>query len=122
MKHALRMIGYGIGGLAVAAALSLGAFALAGNDISEPVQAPGLPAATVAPHDRKPPADAESPKPSDHGSPNASPTLSDDHGGTGSGGSTPSPSENSGSGSTPTGTPSGSGGEHDDSRPGGEDD
>ncbi len=122
MKHALRIIGYGIGGLAVAAALSLGAFALAGSDISEPIQPLGLPAATAAPHDRKPPVDTESPKPNRFNSPESGPTQSDD-GATGSGSPASSPSVSSGSGSTPTATGTGSadGRERDDSRSGGDD-
>lgn len=45
MKSALKLVVLGVGGLALAVALSLGAFALAGHSLSEPGTAVQIPAA-----------------------------------------------------------------------------
>ena len=89
MKHILTVVALGLGGLALAVALSLGAFALAGHPLGEPATAVRVPAAG---HSNGPSGDSHSPSPTttpfpspsdDHGG--GSPSPGDDHGGTGHG-------------------------------------
>jgi hypothetical protein len=132
-KEVLRAIALGIGGLVVALVLTVGAFAIAGQDISQPA---GVPIITVTPspssgqhgtedeHSPDPnetastsvddhgaganPDDggaAATEGPDDHGS--GSGSGSDDHGGS-SGSSSPGSGSSSGSGSDPSGSGSGS--------------
>ena len=79
-RDVLRAIALGIGGLVVALVLTLGAFAIAGQDISEPAGVPMLtvtPSSTASEHDTGD--DERSPDPRETASPSV-----DDHGGSGS--------------------------------------
>ncbi len=109
MRRALAVVGYGLAGLAVAIGLALGAFALAGQEISEPAAPPVFtpaPTAVPSPADDRPSPSKESETPS--------PSF-DDHGGDADG------SDNSGPGGGGE-DHSGSGGDEDNSGPGGGDD
>jgi hypothetical protein len=107
MKRILTMIGLGIGGLVIATAMTLGALALAGNDLGDVVH-PRLDQATEQP--------THTPSSDDHGSSTASPSV-DDHGGA-SPGASPSVDDHGGSGSgsgggdDSSGHGSGSGSDH----------
>lgn len=95
MKRTLTIIGLGVAGIVLAVALSVGAFALVGDPLSEPattIQVPTSPTedrATPTPTDRPP------------GTPSSSASPSDDHGGnsgTGGGGGSGSGDDHGGSG------------------------
>lgn len=90
MKRLLTMIGLGMGGLALAISLSLGAFALAGRSLGEPA-AVRISQVSIKEHVKPGKASVTS-APDQHasGSPTASPA--DDHGGPTDGGGRPSPS------------------------------
>jgi hypothetical protein len=103
MKRSLVVLGYGLGGILVALALSWGAFALAGRQIGEPAT-PVEPAFSLS----------ESPTPS--GEPSSEPTESHSHEPGNEPTSSPS-HDDSGSGSGSGGSDHPSGG-----HPGGEDD
>lgn len=114
MKKVIGLVVLGIGGLAAAVALTVGALALAGDDVGSVVQP------TVLPSGSRSPTPSTS-KAEDHRSPTPSPSV-DDHGGA-SGTDDPSGSDdNSGSGSSGSGSSdsgsgssgSGSGDSHDD--------
>ena len=103
MKRTLTIIGLAIAGIVLAVALSVGAFALVGDPLSEPATTIHVPAsATQSPsQDRATPSATDRPStPSASATPSASP--SDDHGGNsgsgGGGGSEPG-DDNSGHGS-----------------------
>ncbi len=137
MKHALRIVAYGVGGLLVAIGLTFGAYGLAGNEISHPagpveINRHGeVVPAEDATHER------ESPKPerSNDQSPSPEPTEQpsgneggDDHGGEDRESPTPEPTEDHEGGGTGSGD-SGSGdsgsdesGSDDEPEGGGEDD
>jgi hypothetical protein len=118
MKKTIGMVLLGIGGLAAAIALTVGALALAGDDVGSVVQP------TLDPSSAGGSAETRSPSPSvddhgDDGTTTASPSV-DDHGGGGSGSDDPSGSDdhsgsgsgsgsdsNSGSGSSGSGSGSG---------------
>jgi hypothetical protein len=116
MKKAIGMVLLGLGGLAAAIALTVGALALAGDDVGTVVQ-PTLESSSSGGS----PSQTRSPSPSvdDHGSDDGTSTASssvDDHGGGGSGSDDPSGSDdhsgsgsgsNSGSGSSNSGSGSG---------------
>lgn len=140
-RDLVRAIALGIGGLVVAVVLTVGAFAIAGQDISQPA---GVPTLTTTPSpDRQRNDDERSPDPKETASPSVadhrgdsgsddggstategpddrgSGSGSDDHGGSGdSSGSGSDSGSNSGSGSDSSGSGSGSGsddsGEHGD--------
>jgi hypothetical protein len=116
MKKTIGMVLLGLGGLAAAIALTVGALALAGDDVGSVVQ-PTLESSSSGGS----PSQTRSPSPSvdDHGSDDGTSTASpsvDDHGGGGSGSDDPSGSDdhsgsgsgsNSGSGSSNSGSGSG---------------
>lgn len=106
MKKVIGMVVLGIAGLAAAIALTVGALALAGDNVGSVVQP------TLVPSESR----SHSPSPSkgdDHASPTPSPSV-DDHGGA-SGADDPSGSDdNSGSGSDNSGPGSGDSGSYDD--------
>jgi hypothetical protein len=123
MRRWLAVVGFGIAGILVAIALSLGAFALAGKDIGEPASTVNIVAST--------------PTPERSGSPKPEQTEQPGHKDDKAGGSTPTATVDDpggGSGSTEGGTPStsgpgesgsdssGSGSEHGGSDDHGEDD
>jgi hypothetical protein len=105
MKRSVLIAILGIAGLVGATAMTLGALALAGNDIGEVVHPRLVDASQTASHVPTPSSSpgAQSPSVDDHGG--ASPSV-DDHGGGGSGSGS---SSGSGSGS---GDGSGSGSNH----------
>ena len=114
MKKVIGLVVLGIGGLAVAIALTVGALALAGSDVGSVVQPTLLPSRSGS--------GAPSPsKVDDHASSTPSPSV-DDHGGASGPGDSPSADDNSGPGSPGSGSSgsasdssgSGSGGSHDD--------
>jgi hypothetical protein len=81
MKGVLKIVAYGLGGLALALALSLGAIAIAGRSLGEPP--PPLRVPTTDQGHLTTPGATRSPKPSvgdDHGGQSPSATPSDDHG------------------------------------------
>lgn len=88
------MVVLGIGGLAAAIALTVGALALAGNDVGSVVQP------TLVPSASRSPSSALSPSGDDDPSSTPSPSV-DDHGGDAD------PDDNSGSGSDSSGSGSG---------------
>lgn len=113
-RKVLEAIALGVGGLIVALVLTLGAFAIAGQDISQPAGAPMFTAPPASPSpthdgdDRRSPDPEASPSKGDGGSAVASPAPesgAEDHGGgsgssrEGSGGSDDGASVSSGSGS-----------------------
>jgi hypothetical protein len=102
MKRIITMIVLGVGGLIAAIALTLGALALAGNDLGDAMR-PRLDQATEQP--------THSPKPDDHRSPSATPSV-DAHGSASA--SASEPGDDRGSGSLPgSGSgDSGSGSDH----------
>ena len=125
MKRALVVVGYGIAGLAVAVGLTVGAFAIAGAEISQPASQVNITLTTASPSlSPTPSAVHHEGKSHDAGSDNVggspSPSI-DDNGGSGSGsGTSPissgSESSSSDSGSSDSGSEdhsgSGSGDEH----------
>ena len=136
-RDVVRAIALGIGGLVVAIVLTAGAFAIAGQDISQPAGVPTLAATQSPDHERDDDSRSPDPKktaspsvddhgggsgsddggstategPDDHGSGSGS----DDHGGSGgssgsgSGSGSNTSGSNSGSGSDSSGSGSGSG-------------
>ena len=100
MKRTLTIIGLGVAGIVLAVALSVGAFALVGDPLSEPattIQVPASPTPSPT-EDRATPAPTNRPSTPRHSS-SASP--SDDHGGnsgTGGGGGSGSGDDHGGSG------------------------
>ena len=99
MKRTLTIIGLAIAGIVLAVALSVGAFALVGDPLSEPATTIQVPTnATRSPsEDHTTPSPTDRPStPSETASPTASP--SDDHGGDGgtSGGGEPEPGDDHG--------------------------
>jgi hypothetical protein len=109
MKKTLRIVGYGIAGLIIAVGLTVGAFAIAGADISQPASPVG-PSATPATPSLSP-----TPSPGDDGRGH---DIGDDHGGSGS----PSPSIDDHGGSHPSGSGSDDAGSGSDSSGSGSDD
>jgi hypothetical protein len=113
MKRVVAMIVLGIGGLAAAIALTVGALALAG-DVGSLVQ-PNLSGSASgsrspsASEDDDPLSETPSPSVDDHGGGSDDSSGSDD-----SGGNSGSGSDNSGSGSDNSGSGSGDSGSHDD--------
>jgi len=113
MKKAIGMVLLGLGGLAAAIALTVGALALAGDDVGSVVQ-PTLDSSSSGGSSGE--TRSQSPSVDDHGddgTTTASPSA-DDHGGGGSGSDDPSGSDdhsgsgsNSGSGSSNSGSGSG---------------
>ena len=110
MKRVIGLVVLGIGGLAAAIALTVGALALAGSDVGSVVQPTLVPSGSGS--------GAANPSMGDD-DPSSTPSPSvDDHGGAGS----PSPDDHSGSGSSGSGSSgsgsgssgSGSGDSHDD--------
>lgn len=107
MRRGLLLVGFGLGGLALALGLTLAAFALTGDDLGTPGNAIVTPSASG--HDR-----TETPSPRSEATPSARPSASasDDHGGHGAepgddhGGSG---SDDSGSGSSGSGSDDSSG-------------
>lgn len=118
MKKVVGLIVLGIGGLAVAIALTVGALALAGSDVGSVVQ-PALTPSNAGSRAPGPSAgddrSSSTPSPSvdDHGGASGAPG-SDDHSGSGSSGSGSSGSGSSGSGSGGSGSESSGSGSHDD--------
>lgn len=113
MKRVIAMIVLGIGGLAAAIALTVGALALAG-DVGQVVQPSFAGSASASRSPRASAEDegrAETPSPSvdDHGGGSDDPAGSDD-----SGGNSGSGSDSSGSGSSGSGSGSDDSGSHDD--------
>jgi hypothetical protein len=102
-RSLLRAIALGIGGLVVAMVLTLGAFAIAGQDISQPAGVPMFTAPSASPSPGHDGDDHRSPDPKA----SKSPSSGDDHGG----GVQPSP----GGGADDHGGGSGSGGSDDGS-------
>lgn len=101
MKKVIGMVVLGIGGLAAAIALTVGALALAGDNVGSVVQP------TLVPSESR----SQSPslsKGDDHLSPTPSASV-DDHGG-----ASASPDDHSGSGSDGSGPGSGDSGSYDD--------
>ncbi len=119
MKRIVTMIVLGIGGLVIATAMTLGALALAGNDLGDVVhprlgQGTQQPTSTPSPDDHT--SSSASPSVDDHGgtSPGASPSV-DDHGSGGSSGSDGSSGPSGDSGSSGPSGDSGSSGSSGDS-------
>jgi hypothetical protein len=87
MKSSLRAFLFGFLGVAVAVALSFGAFALAGRSIGEPARlrivSPSDPTVAPSPPDDPTPGPSESKIPPATDSPTATASVSDDHGGHG---------------------------------------
>jgi hypothetical protein len=114
MKRVVAMIVLGIGGLAAAIALTVGALALAGDvgTITQP-RLEGSSSPSTSPSDSRDDVRTETPSPSvdDHGRGPDDPAGSEDNSGSGSGssgsGSSGSGSDGSGSGSDDSGTHSG---------------
>jgi hypothetical protein len=116
VKKVIGMVVLGIGGLAAAIALTVGALALAGDNVGTVVQP------TLVPSETRSRSSSPS-KGDDHPSPTPSPSV-DDHGGASvaddpsgsddNSGSESSGSESSGSGSDSSGSGSGDSGSHDD--------
>jgi hypothetical protein len=112
MKKTIGMVLLGLGGLVAAIALTVGALALAGDDVGSVVQTTLEPSSSAGSS-----AQTRSPSPSvdDHGGDDGTSTASpsaDDHGGGGSGsddhsGSGSGSGSNSGSGSSGSGSGSG---------------
>jgi hypothetical protein len=94
MKRVVTMIVLGIGGLVAATAMTVGALALAGNDLGDVVH-PRLDQTTDGP--------SHTPSSDDHGSSTASPSV-DDHGGRSSGASPSIDDHGGGTGSSPGGS------------------
>jgi len=98
MKRTLTIIGLGVAGIVLAVALSVGAFALVGDPLSEPATTIEVPAGpTPSPtEDRATPAPTNRPS-----TPSSSASPSDDHGsnsGTGASGGSGSGDDHGGSG------------------------
>lgn len=97
MKRVLTVLGYGLAGLVVALALTLGAFALAGQEISEPAGPPVFTTSTGPTPDAQRSSDDETRTPrSTSASPSRSP---DERGGNSGHGSDDDHDDRSGSGS-----------------------
>jgi hypothetical protein len=97
MKKVIGMVVLGIGGLAAAIALTVGALALAGDEVGSVVQPSIGPSASGSPSSVPSPSRADE-------EPSSTPSPSiDDHGG-GSGSDDPSGSDDSGSGSSGSGS------------------
>jgi hypothetical protein len=94
VKKGIGMVVLGIGGLAAAVALTLGALALAGDDVGDVVQ----PALTPSRSTTDAPSSSEADR-----SETPSPSV-DDHGGSSSGSDDPPGDDNSGSGSSNSGS------------------
>jgi hypothetical protein len=118
MKKVVGLVVLGIGGLAAAIAITVGALALAGSDVGNVVQ----PTLTPSNHGSRAPGpsagddrSSSTPSPSvdDHGGATGG-SGSDDHSGSGSSGSGSSGSGSSGSGSGSSGSGSSGSGSHDD--------
>ena len=111
-RRAFVAVAWGLGGLVVALVLTLGAFAIAGQEISEPAGAPVLtPGASTPPDEAAHPSQddettrsattaTETPSPADRGGSEDAGGGSDDSSGPGSG----SDDDNSGSGSDDSGS------------------
>jgi hypothetical protein len=95
MGRNTKMVAYGLGGIALALAMSLGAFALAGSTLSQPPPTVRIVGATQTPRPHTATADPTA-SPDDHGGGTTDPTPTtsaspddhgggDDHGGPGSG-------------------------------------
>jgi hypothetical protein len=118
MKKVVGLVVLGIGGLAAAIALTVGALALAGDDVGKVVQ-PALTPSTPGSRAPGPSAgedrSSSTPSPSvdDHGGATSG-TGSDDLSGSGSSGSGSSGSGSSGSASSSSGSGSSESGSHDD--------
>jgi hypothetical protein len=117
MRRGLLLVGFGLGGLALALGLTLAAFAFTGDDLGTPAN----PIVQPSPGETREPRASGTDKPERSETPSATPSASDDHGGTsGSGsddhsgsGSSGSGSDSSGSGSSGSGSgSSGSGSDH----------
>lgn len=110
MKRVIGSVVLGIGGLAAAVALTVGALALAGSDVGSVVQPTLTPsesgARSPSPSERDDhPSSTPSPSVDDHGGASGSGSPgSDDHTGSGSSGSGSSGSGSSGSGSEDSGS------------------
>lgn len=116
-RKIVKAVALGLGGLAVALLLTVGAFAIAGQEISEPAGPPVFttpgPGASEADTSHSPePGRTESPSPSDDhgGDSGGSATQGDSDGSDGSGEGGSSGSDNSGSGSDNSGSGSDSSG------------
>ena len=102
MKRTLTIIGLGVAGIVLAVALSVGAFALVGDPLSEPattIQVPASP--TPSPTEDRATPSADEPAIDTAGTPSSSASPSDDHGGnsgTGGGGGSGSGDDHGGSG------------------------
>ena len=83
MRHTAKVILIGLGGLVLAVALSLGAFALAGRSVGEPATAVQI-ATPSPPHGSKPDHHDQGATPTAHDD-GSSPEPGDDHGGGGHG-------------------------------------
>jgi hypothetical protein len=113
-RRVLGAVAWGLAGLVVALMLTLGAFAIAGQEIAEPASVPELtPGATTTP-DATPSQDDDRRT----GTPTESPSPGDDRGGSGDG----SDDDNSGSGSGGDDDNSGPGSGNDDNSGSGSDD
>ncbi len=121
MKRALIAAGYAIAGLVLAVGLTLGAYAVAGRDLSEPPQpvrvGPLAPpqADDAGPTDSPSPADSASPERDDNGGDRdrTDDRTPDDRTDDRSGSNSGSGSDSSGSGSGRSGSGSGSGSDDD---------
>jgi len=85
MGRNTKMVAYGLGGIALALAMSLGAFALAGSTLSQPPPAVRIVGTTQTPRPHTATADPTA-SPDDHGGGTTDPTPTtsaspDDHGG-----------------------------------------
>lgn len=132
-RRVLTVLAWGVGGLVVALVLTLGAFAIAGQEISQPAGPPNLtpepPSTPTTPGQREGEPGVSvratpsiSPTGGDDGSENSGSGSNEDNSGPGSGGGDDSSgsgdsgggSDDSGSGSNDDSSGSGSGGDHDD--------
>lgn len=98
MKRTLTIIGLGVAGIVLAVALSVGAFALVGDPLSEPATTIQVPTSPTEDRATPTPTDRSSTPP---GTPSSSASPSDDHGGssgTGGGGGSGSGDDHGGSG------------------------
>ena len=102
MRRGLLLVGFGLGGLALALGLTLAAFAFTGDDLGTPAN-PIVQSPSTATHE---PRGSETQKPERTETPSATPSASDDHGGSSGSGS----DDHSGSGSSGSDS-SGSGGD-----------
>ncbi len=127
MKRFLVFVGYGIGGIVIAMALSLGAFALAGRQLGEPATpvAPALELSTSTPSARPSPSWEPSFEPTHTASPKPGPTHTQppptQPSPTGGGGYSPVPATSSPTGATPSSDPIDDGHPEDDGHAGDDD-